>query len=287
MSLRLLSESFCLGQTVIPPPPTNCLSRALAVWIDRPALALLRALEADLYPVLKGGSGTLDLGCGNGEFAEVLGLRGIVGVDTDQQRLNHARLSASYSMTVRADIQELPFDCGQFDEVICNSTLEHVDDDTKVIAEVSRVLVAGGSLYFTVPALHKEDTLYFGIEQKSVDPLVARVYRGWFTSHWQHKRYRAREQWQEILDNCGFEIMECRPYETVRVGHLGDVLGYIEFRIREVPIIGEHPAPSQLLLSSLYCLLEPYWRSDRIDAELEDATTGGLFLRATKKGSVR
>ena len=52
---------------------------------------------------------------------------------------------------VQADAAYLPFRDGIFDSVIANHVLEHVDELTKVLQEIGRVVRPGGSLYVAVP----------------------------------------------------------------------------------------------------------------------------------------
>jgi SAM-dependent methyltransferase len=49
------------------------------------------------------------------------------------------------------DITELPFENENFDVIICNHVLEHIQDDTKAIRELYRVLKPGGWAILQVP----------------------------------------------------------------------------------------------------------------------------------------
>jgi SAM-dependent methyltransferase len=51
----------------------------------------------------------------------------------------------------RVDMQHLPFAAGSWDLVVHSDTLEHIDDPCAGLRECRRVLVAGGSLCFTIP----------------------------------------------------------------------------------------------------------------------------------------
>jgi SAM-dependent methyltransferase len=52
---------------------------------------------------------------------------------------------------VKADVTDLPFDDAVFDVVICNHVLEHVEDDTKAMQELYRVMKRGGMGVFQIP----------------------------------------------------------------------------------------------------------------------------------------
>lgn len=52
---------------------------------------------------------------------------------------------------VKADILNLPFEDNQFDIVFCNHVLEHIEDDTKAMSELFRVMKPGGMGIFQIP----------------------------------------------------------------------------------------------------------------------------------------
>ncbi len=61
---------------------------------------------------------------------------------------------------VKMDVQAIPFPDSQFDVVICNHVLEHVDSDYKAMQEIHRVLKPGGFAILQVPMdLSMERTL--------------------------------------------------------------------------------------------------------------------------------
>lgn len=52
---------------------------------------------------------------------------------------------------VKANILELPFQDNSFDVVFCNHVLEHIEDDSKAMSELFRVMKPGGFGIFQVP----------------------------------------------------------------------------------------------------------------------------------------
>jgi SAM-dependent methyltransferase len=54
---------------------------------------------------------------------------------------------------VLAPADDLPFDDGEFDCVLCTEVLEHCRDPARVMAELGRVLRPGGALFLTTPFL--------------------------------------------------------------------------------------------------------------------------------------
>lgn len=53
--------------------------------------------------------------------------------------------------SIKADLCDLPFEEEQFDLILCNHVLEHIEDDLKAMQELFRVLKSGGTLIAQVP----------------------------------------------------------------------------------------------------------------------------------------
>jgi SAM-dependent methyltransferase len=84
----------------------------------------------------------LDAGCGDGTISSLVAVPELVCVDQSPAAVEAAR---SRGLDARvADVQELPFGDGEFDLVMCNNVLYHVRDRDRAIAELARVLRAGG-----------------------------------------------------------------------------------------------------------------------------------------------
>lgn len=76
----------------------------------------------------------------------------------------------------------MPFRSGAFDTVICCDTLEHIPDDRSAIAEIHRVLRAGGVAILTVP---QSDT---GVETYEDPRIVTSDDRDREYGQWDHVR---------------------------------------------------------------------------------------------------
>jgi len=70
------------------------------------------------------------------------------------RKLNHDYVTADIDSPiadVTADIINLPFNDNSFDVIFCNHVLEHVQDDTRAMKELFRVMKKGGMGIFQVP----------------------------------------------------------------------------------------------------------------------------------------
>jgi SAM-dependent methyltransferase len=84
----------------------------------------------------------LDAGCGDGVFARAVAAPVVVGVDNAAPMVKLAR---SRGVDARqASIEDLPFADGEFDVVVCNWVLYHLQDVDAGVRELARVLRAGG-----------------------------------------------------------------------------------------------------------------------------------------------
>ncbi|TRD22690.1 bifunctional 2-polyprenyl-6-hydroxyphenol methylase/3-demethylubiquinol 3-O-methyltransferase UbiG [Palleronia caenipelagi] len=100
------------------------------------------------------GKKVLDLGCAGGFMAEALAERGanVTGIDPAAEAIAAARAHAEAGgLTIRYDVgvgEDLPYESGHFDAVVCVDVLEHVQDLDQVLREVERVLKPGGRFLF-------------------------------------------------------------------------------------------------------------------------------------------
>jgi SAM-dependent methyltransferase len=116
---------------------------------DRRVARLERALGRSIA-----GLDVLNAGCGTGGFDEAAARAGarVWGMDLDADAVTIARGRAGGDRVVRAAAEALPFRDGAFDLVYCYSTIEHVGDAGRALAEMARVLRPGGALYLHTPS---------------------------------------------------------------------------------------------------------------------------------------
>jgi len=90
---------------------------------------------------------TLDLGCGTGRNLPLFDARiRVIGLDPAREPLVAARRRAPRVALVQGDAQALPFRDGVFDTVVSGLVFCSVPDPARALAEVKRVLAAGGTL---------------------------------------------------------------------------------------------------------------------------------------------
>lgn len=96
----------------------------------------------------------LDAGCGTGAMLDLFrrwpGVE-VTGMDISPEALRFTR-SRGHEGLVEGDLASLPFASESFDVVTSLDVIEHVQDDRRAVAEISRVLRPGGVMVATVPA---------------------------------------------------------------------------------------------------------------------------------------
>lgn len=100
---------------------------------------------------------------------------------------------------IRMDIQQIPGPESQYDVVICNHVLEHVDDDQKAIKEIFRVLKPGGWAVMQVPIDWNRENTYE--DSAIVSPSERELHFG----QYDHVRFHGRD-YPDRLSSAGFIV---------------------------------------------------------------------------------
>ena len=126
------------------------LPRSIGGLDSAPEWPALRALLPDLS-----GRRVLDLGCGFGWFcrwAREQGAAQVLGTDVSERMLERAKADtqdAAITYT-RADLEQLELDPGTFDLVYSSLTLHYIVQLDRLMMQVHRALMPGGSLVVSV-----------------------------------------------------------------------------------------------------------------------------------------
>jgi len=99
----------------------------------------------------------LDLGCGDGFFAETVFGHLDTGIDLDEGEVGRAVKRGAYDQALVVSATDMPFKNNSYNTVISNCVMEHIPDIDAVLSEVKRVLKPGGRLITSVPS-EKWDT---------------------------------------------------------------------------------------------------------------------------------
>jgi len=96
----------------------------------------------------------LDMGCGMGEFINILHKKGIecvVGVEGSQNSCDYVSKKGFVCRRVNLEEGTLPFKDEEFDVIISLEVIEHLWNTKKYLGEISRVMKKDGYVLFTTP----------------------------------------------------------------------------------------------------------------------------------------
>jgi SAM-dependent methyltransferase len=113
------------------------------------ACPFVRERERDLVRAafLPLGRRVLDLGCGEGATLVHLGEpEGAVGVDLFEEKLAFARRRVPGCRFVAASAMALPFPAESFDHVLVRDVIHHLEEPSRLVDEMHRVLAPGGRI---------------------------------------------------------------------------------------------------------------------------------------------
>lgn len=145
-------------------------------------------------------------------------------VDKAEKRLRFCRLDGKVDLRHLDKATKLPFESNSFDKIYAESVLaiQEGDDLLTMMQEVARVIKPGGLFCFN-ELLWKADT-----SPEEVRQLNARV-KQHFGMIQANEKFPDLEHWQNLMEQCGFEIMKSHPLNdmgsaTVYPQRLGEVL---------------------------------------------------------------
>lgn len=141
----------------------------------------IRYQRRKIVPLARGK--VLELGIGGGlnlEFYDPAEVDGVTGVDPSEalrrQALAAPRPEGLDVEVLDGDAEDLPFDAGAFDTVVCTFTLCSVRNPAAALAEARRVLKPGGSFLFSEHGLAPDPSVQRW--QRRLEPLQKRLAGG-------------------------------------------------------------------------------------------------------------
>jgi len=194
--------------------PTGTLSGVLVYYKKRYSSAISPWASEQYYDELMKILGcvshkrVLDVGFGYGEMLARLSAANAetYGVEIAQEAVDHARNNAPHATVSVASAENMPFEDGFFDIVLCSGVVEHLGKLYAGIGEMHRILKGSGFLLAVVPNKNWLGKLYkwAGLNY------VSRTLRG-LDSNQPIERELGLLGWIHVLNASGFVVDFWRP----------------------------------------------------------------------------
>jgi SAM-dependent methyltransferase len=177
------------------------------------ALALERSFECHILSQQHFKHPILDIGCGDGIFASILFKDKVdLGIDPDSQEVDRARQSHRYRELICCGAQKIPKSDGEFNTIFANSVLEHIPSIRDVLSEARRVLAEDGSMYLTLPTDQFDHfTIAYQVISR-INPKMAQRFSIFFNRFWKHYHCYDAAGWQQLFNECGWQIVQQQQY---------------------------------------------------------------------------
>ncbi|WP_176828097.1 class I SAM-dependent methyltransferase [Ruegeria marina] len=181
----------------------------VAGYVKQFAEASDMAVPSILSSLGNGGGRVLDLCCGQGNVTQALAKAGyaVTGADFSARMLSHARDRFPAGVFVEADAQDLPFEAGAFDTVVCSFGLMHIPDQPRALSEIRRVLKPKGRFVMTSwcgPDVSPVFQVFYSSVQEHGDASVK------MPDSPDFHRFANAEMARSILSDAGFDIEQQR-----------------------------------------------------------------------------
>ncbi len=190
------------------------------------ALAFERAIECELHVDKPWPAPILDIGCGDGIFADILFAGNIdTGIDPDASEVARAKPLGKYNELLVCFGDNIPKPSSSYNTVFSNSVLEHIPDLHPVLLEVHRLMSDDARFYVTIPTNHLEKATLIARLLSSVGLTeLAGRYGGFYNRFWRHYNVYTLQGWRTTFERAGFEVEHERPYVPANVSTLYDAL---------------------------------------------------------------
>jgi 2-polyprenyl-3-methyl-5-hydroxy-6-metoxy-1,4-benzoquinol methylase len=158
----------------------------------------------------------LEVGCGDGNFAELLLLRGVTEVwgieyEKEQAELARKRMTTVIVGDVAQRMAELPDN--YFDAIICNDVLEHLIDPYTVISKLKYKLKKEGVMISSIPNIRYFRNLFDYFFKKNWDYTDSGIMD---KTHFRFFTYRSI---RKMFESNGYEVVKMEginPTKSIR-----------------------------------------------------------------------
>ena len=179
-----------------------------------PPMQIWRAWEYAAYQRCELTEPVLDVGCGDGQFFNLVWprMRNVIGVDMDAGVANLAKRSGVYCEVLVTSANRLPFAPQSFASVFANCSLEHMDNLPDVLRNIFRSLRPGGVFLLSVV---NQKLLEWASLPHLVEIICGHQRAQTLLAEYENYHHMVSaytpEVWIEHLTGAGFKVLEYIP----------------------------------------------------------------------------
>ena len=193
-------------------PVYDAMNRVMTMGLD------LRWRRLAAQVVVRPGDRVLDACCGTGDLAVACARAGgrVTGLDFSPRMLERARRKAPSIEWVEGDLLALPFDGGSFEATTVGFGVRNVADPAAALAELRRVLAAGGRvgiLEITTPRGLLAP--FYRLWLDRIVPLIGKALKGGAAYSYlpaSVRRFPGPGDLAELMLEAGFDEVEWRTF---------------------------------------------------------------------------
>ena len=193
-------------------PVYDVMNRVMTMGLD------LRWRRITAQAVVRPGDRVLDACCGTGDLALAAQKAGgtVTGLDFSPRMLERARRKGPGVTWVEGDLLELPFEDASFEAATVGFGVRNVVDLPRALAELRRVLVAGGRvgvLEITQPRGLLAP--FYRVWFDRVVPLLGKLLKGGAAYSYlpaSVRRFPGPDELAELMGDAGFDTVSYRTF---------------------------------------------------------------------------
>jgi ubiquinone/menaquinone biosynthesis C-methylase UbiE len=161
---------------------------------------------------LESGDSVLDIGCGTGVYARVLGQGRACEVflaDLSLKMLLQAQKKL-LSNLMQADAEQMPFPNDFFDAIISIAMLEHVVEPDSILDEMLRVIKPGGYVFLAIPNADYYPQIVYGILGKLKRMLWRRGKTATRSERTVYEHFYSPNEVKQLVERNGWRMLQYR-----------------------------------------------------------------------------
>lgn len=158
------------------------------------------------------GSPLLDVGCGDGVFAELV-FQGLEawGIDINAHETKLAAERGSYNRVITGDVTTYSLPESYFETCVANCSLEHVPRLDLALRAIHRTLKPGGTFITYVPNRDWAEALLSYRALSALSPALAKRLQRFIDDFFVHENLHDQEGWRTVVSDAGFDVTRVDP----------------------------------------------------------------------------